>query len=173
MYNTHKHPQHIQHTKHPQDIQHTTTLTTQTNTHNSSSSSSRSQLTHSDPQKVRERRTTTGDSSNDSPKRDGSTKLPIARWACNRTRWLIPWLMAMVDAMIVRAPHPPKTYSSSVGSERHADTHAQHARQGRYKVSQRKHRRRWYAARRRADRMLSGMPQGTATGGEIPSQASD
>lgn len=35
------------------------------------------ELTHNDPQKASPSRTTTGESSNDSPNRDGSTKLPI------------------------------------------------------------------------------------------------
>ena len=74
-----QHPQPIQHPKQPQHIQH-------------AQQQQEFARTHKDPQKVRERRTTTGDSSNDSPKRGGSTKLPIARWACNGTPWLMRWL---------------------------------------------------------------------------------
>lgn len=47
---------------------------------------SRLLLTHKDPQNARERRTTTGDSSNDSPNSPGSTKLPITKCACGRYR---------------------------------------------------------------------------------------
>lgn len=43
-------------------------------------------LTHKDPQNARDRRTTTGDSSNDSPNSPGSTKLPITKCACGRYR---------------------------------------------------------------------------------------
>ena len=39
-------------------------------------------LTHNDPQKASDRRTTTGDSSNDSPKSPGSTKFPTTTCAC-------------------------------------------------------------------------------------------
>lgn len=41
----------------------------------------RTKLTHKEPQKARDSRTTTGDSSKDSPKRPGSTRLPTTRCA--------------------------------------------------------------------------------------------